>query len=53
MAGKRLGLLKETVSELSRVAVLWDPQNPSSQQEWKESQRAASELGLQLHSARS
>jgi len=50
LAGKRLELLKETVSKLSRVAVLWDPRNPSSTQEWKESQRAARELGLQLHS---
>jgi putative tryptophan/tyrosine transport system substrate-binding protein len=50
LAGKRLELLNETISELSRVAVLHDPQNPGSQQEWKESQRAAHELGLQLHS---
>jgi len=35
LAGKRLELLKETVSKLSRVAVLWDPRNPSSTQEWK------------------
>jgi ABC-type uncharacterized transport system substrate-binding protein len=49
LAGKRLELLKETVSKLSRVAVLWDPRNPGSTQEWKESQRAARELGLQLH----
>src|SRR5262245_40355374 len=49
LAGKRLELLKETVSKLSRVAVLWDPRNPASTQEWKESQRAARELGLQLH----
>src|ERR1700752_1645611 len=38
LAGKRLELLKETVSKLSRVAVLWDPRNPGSTQEWKESQ---------------
>jgi putative tryptophan/tyrosine transport system substrate-binding protein len=50
LAGKRLELLKETVSKLSRVAVLWDPRNPASTEEWKESQRAARELGLQLHS---
>jgi putative ABC transport system substrate-binding protein len=50
LAGKRLELLKETVSKFSRVAVLWDPRNPSSTQEWKESQRAARGLGLQLHS---
>jgi putative tryptophan/tyrosine transport system substrate-binding protein len=50
LAGKRLELLKETVAKLSRVAVLWDPRNPGSAQEWKESQLAARELGLQLHS---
>jgi putative ABC transport system substrate-binding protein len=50
LAGKRLELLKETVTKLSRVAVLWDPQNSGSTQQWKESQLAAQELGLPLHS---
>ena len=50
LAGKRLELLKETVPKLLRVAVLWDPQNPSSAQEWKATQTAAVNLGLQLHS---
>jgi putative tryptophan/tyrosine transport system substrate-binding protein len=50
LVGKRLELLKETVPKLSRVAVLWDPRNPGSEQQWKESQLPARELGLQLHS---
>ena len=50
LAGKRLELLKETVPKLSRVAVLWDPQNAGSVQIWEESQPRARELGLQLHS---
>src|SRR5262249_23941560 len=50
LAGKRLELLKETVPKLSRVAVLWNPQDPGLAQQWKESQLAALELGLQLHS---
>ena len=50
LAGKRLELLKETVPKLTRVAVLWDPQNRGSTQQWKESQLAARQLGLQLHS---
>lgn len=50
LAGKRLELLKETVPKLSRVAVLWNPQNQASEQAWKESQLSARELGLQLYS---
>ncbi len=50
LAGKRLELLKETIPNLSRVAVLWHPGNPGSEQIWKESQLAAPGLGLQLHS---
>ena len=50
LAGKRLELLKETVPRLSRVALLWNPQELSSAQNWKESQLPARELGLQLHS---
>jgi ABC-type uncharacterized transport system substrate-binding protein len=51
LAGKRLELLKETIPNLSRVAVLWDPQDRGSTQQWNESQLAARELGLQLHSS--
>jgi putative ABC transport system substrate-binding protein len=50
LAGKRLELLKQTMPKLSRVAVLWDFQDPSSAHEWKESLFAARDLGLQLHS---
>jgi putative ABC transport system substrate-binding protein len=50
LAGKRLELLKETIPKLSRVALLWNPRNPGNAQQWKESQLAAKELGLQLHS---
>jgi putative ABC transport system substrate-binding protein len=50
LAGKRLELLKETIPKLSRVAVLWNPQELSSAQAWKEIQLPARELGLQLHS---
>jgi putative ABC transport system substrate-binding protein len=50
LAGKRLELLKEAVPKISRVAVLWNPHDPSSVQQWKESQLPARELGLQLHS---
>jgi putative ABC transport system substrate-binding protein len=50
LAGKRLELLKETIPKLSRVALLWNPQDASSAQQWKESQLPARELGLQLYS---
>ncbi len=50
LSGKRLELLKETIPKLSRVAVLWHPGNPGSEQIWKKSQLAAPGLGLQLHS---
>ncbi len=50
LAGKRLELLKEIIPKLSRVAVLWDPQERGSIQQWKESQLTAKELGLQIHS---
>ena len=45
LAGKRLELLKETIPKLSRVAVLWNPQNPGSEQLWKESQVAGTRTG--------
>jgi putative tryptophan/tyrosine transport system substrate-binding protein len=50
LGGKRLELLKETVAKLARVAVLWDPKAPSSDQTFKDLQPTASALGLQLHS---
>jgi putative tryptophan/tyrosine transport system substrate-binding protein len=48
LSGKRLELLKEINPKLSRVAVLWN--STGSGDAWKESQLAARELGLQLHS---
>ena len=50
LAGKRLELLKDTVPKLTRVAMLWNPQNPGNAQQWKESQLPARALGLQLYS---
>jgi putative ABC transport system substrate-binding protein len=50
LVGKRLELLKETLPKLARVAVLWNPQNPGSVPQWKESQLPAQNLKLQLHS---
>jgi putative ABC transport system substrate-binding protein len=50
LIGKRLELLKEIVPKLARVAVLWIPEHRASASNWKEIQRPARELGVQLHS---
>ena len=50
LAGKRLELLRETIPKLTNVALLWNPQDRSSVQQWKESQVPARELGLELRS---
>jgi putative tryptophan/tyrosine transport system substrate-binding protein len=49
LAGKRLGLLKEIVPGLSRVAVLWNPPNPTYGPVLKELEAAAPRLGGKLH----
>jgi putative ABC transport system substrate-binding protein len=48
--GKRLGLLKETVPNASRVAVLWNPTNPFEMVAFKQLRKAAGVLGLILQS---
>src|SRR5262245_15720330 len=50
LAGKRLELLKETVPKASRIALLWNPVDPASVQEWNESVQRVRELGLQVYS---
>jgi putative ABC transport system substrate-binding protein len=50
LAGKRLEILKETLPRLSRVAVMWEPENAGSAQTWQQSQAPAKVFGLQLHS---
>jgi len=50
MAGKRLALLKEVVPRLSRMAVLWSPNDEGAPQEWQETQAAARILGITLQS---
>jgi putative tryptophan/tyrosine transport system substrate-binding protein len=47
---KRLELLKEIVPQLARVAVLGDPNSPSHAPGWRETERAAQVLGVQVHS---
>jgi putative ABC transport system substrate-binding protein len=46
--GKRLELLKETQPKLSRVALIYNPDNPASVLALKETQRWATALGIRL-----
>ena len=50
LAGKRLELLKESLPKVKRVAVLWDPRNAGSVEQWQAHHQPAKELGLQLYS---
>ena len=50
LSGKRLALLKETIPKLSRVAVLWNADNPYKAVDMKEVKAAAAGLGVMLQS---
>lgn len=50
LTGKRLGMLKEIIPKLSRVAVLWNPEDQMSAINWNEIQAPARKLGVQIHS---
>jgi putative tryptophan/tyrosine transport system substrate-binding protein len=47
---KRLELLKELLPGQTRIAVLWNPDNPISEPELRKTEAAARSLGLQLQS---
>jgi len=48
LVGKELQLLKEVAPKVSRVALLWNPDNPGGAAEVREAEGAAQVLGLQL-----
>jgi putative ABC transport system substrate-binding protein len=48
LTGKRLELLKEVVPKLSRVALLWSPGNPNTDQVVKETETAARPLRVEI-----
>jgi len=50
LSGKRLELVKETVPKASRVAVFWNPDNPDSVTDMKETEAVAPSLGIKLQS---
>ena len=49
LAAKRLQLLKELLPQLSRVAVLRNPTNPSAEPQFRETSAAARSLGIETH----
>jgi putative ABC transport system substrate-binding protein len=48
LSGKRLELLKQTVPNLSRVAVFWNPPNPAYGPVLKELEAAGQTMGVQI-----
>jgi len=48
LEGKRLELLREVVSKLSHIAVLWNPDNPLHAGSLKETRAAAQVLGIKV-----
>ena len=50
LTAKRLGLLKEILPALTRLAVLWSANNASVVQKFKQAEMAAPVLGVQLQS---
>ena len=50
LTAKRLDLLRQTVPGLRRMAVLWNPDSPSTVVSWQESQAAARAGGIELQS---
>jgi putative tryptophan/tyrosine transport system substrate-binding protein len=50
LTSKRLEFFKDTLPQLARLAVLWDPNAPGSVPQWHASHEPAQALGLQLYS---
>jgi putative ABC transport system substrate-binding protein len=50
LAAKRLELAKEALPDLARIAILWNPNNPSVRLRFRETEAAARVVGLKLES---
>jgi len=50
LGSKRLGLLKEAVPHISRVAILWNPSHSEASASFRETEGATRALGLSLES---
>jgi putative tryptophan/tyrosine transport system substrate-binding protein len=48
LSGKRLQLLKEVVPRVTRIAILWNPDEPNSEAALRETQMAARALGIRV-----
>ena len=48
LVGKQFEVLKQAVPEISRVALLWNPDNPGSAPQVREAEAAARALGMRL-----
>jgi len=48
LVGKQMQLLKELVPKISRVALLWNPANPSNAPQLRHAQETARALGMRL-----
>jgi len=49
LSGKRLELLKEALSGVSRVGVLWNSANPTATRVFREMEEASPGLGVRIH----
>ena len=52
LATKRLELVREAIPGLTRLAFLWNPENPSLALQFQETEKAARKLGIELQSLR-
>lgn len=48
LSGRQMELLKETLPKLSRLAVMWKPDDSGSPRQWQQTQASATALGIQL-----
>jgi putative tryptophan/tyrosine transport system substrate-binding protein len=49
LSGKRLELLKEALSGVARVGILWNSANPTATRVFKEMEEAGPRLGIRIH----
>jgi putative ABC transport system substrate-binding protein len=50
LTGKRMELLTEAIPQLSRIAVLWNPEEPDAAPKFRQAHTVTQELGMRLQS---